>query len=149
MACMIVGTAALPFSTCVIRRARARRSPATMRSTSAAGSALREIASGPAIGERPNFSTLAHPGARRTAALRGSQSMKLLPHENEIGQHLNVVRDLEEEQLRHLHAVRGKGRAELRLHLDIVAREPEPLLLVDLLWRELDVHHRGLGHDIG
>src|SRR5262249_61469006 len=135
MACMIVGTPALPFSTCVMRRARARRSPPTMRSTSAAGS-RREVASGPAIGERPDFSMSVSGG--RPAALRdfyfslasnggalipGSPRLRLrlaprprdvlrlarrlLPHEHEIGQHLNVVRDLEEEQLWDLHAVRG------------------------------------------
>src|SRR5262249_41974147 len=103
MVCMIVGTAGLPFSTCVMRRARARRSPATMRSTSAAGSARREIASGPAISERPNFSTLLSRRAAGPPPSGASRKMSLLPHEDEIGQHLNVVRDLEEEQLRHLH----------------------------------------------
>src|SRR2546422_4145710 len=51
---MMAGTAALRFSRWVMRRARARRSPPSRRSTSAAGSARRGVASDPAIGERPD-----------------------------------------------------------------------------------------------
>src|SRR5688572_13134152 len=55
---MMAGTAALRFSTCVISRASARRSPRSMRSTSAAGSDFRGVGSDPAIEvERPDSNT--------------------------------------------------------------------------------------------
>src|SRR5687768_8160905 len=126
---MMAGTAAVRFSTCVIRRARARRSPLSMRSTSAAESDLREVDSDPAIDvERPDSNT---GRADDRPPRRGS-----LTNEDEIDCHLEVVGDLQEEQLRHLHAVIRECRAQLRLDLQVVAREAEALLLLDLLRRE-------------
>src|SRR3989442_5007213 len=140
MVCMIGGTAALRFSTWVMRRARARRSPPSMRSTSAAGSLRRGVASGPAIGERPDSNTwprgaTASPGRperwgvleerhgfagalRTLGGFRGAPRLRrgapnaggyggpfrgppcrrlLRTDEDEIGRHLDVVGDLEEQ----------------------------------------------------
>src|SRR2546427_7460908 len=207
MVCMIAGTAALRFSTWVMRRARARRSPPSMRSTSAAGSLRRGVASGPAIGERPDSNTwprgaTASPGRperwgvleerhgfagalrtlggleerhgfagalRTLGGFRGAPRLRrgapnaggyggpfrgppcrrlLRTDEDEIGRHLDVVGDLEEQQLWDLQTVLGEGRVELRLDLEVVAREAEALLLLHLLGRQLDVRHGGLG-DLG
>src|SRR5438445_5363970 len=164
---MMAGTAALRFSRWVMRRARARRSPPSMRSTSAAGSARRGVASDPAIGERPDSNMPAgdarggraaaladHSEARlerrgpSPATFCGSHNGALLAHEHQVGEHLDVVGDLEEQELRHLDAVGGEGRVQLGLHLDVVAREAEALLLLHLLRRELDVHHGGVGHRV-
>src|SRR6267142_2639423 len=146
MLCMIAGTAALRFSTWVMRRARARRSPPSMRSTSAAGSVRRGVASGPAIGERPDSNTWprdgpaspgrperwgdrgGHFGAPHVDSGRPPRRALLRADEDEIGHHLDVVGDLEEQQLGDLQAVLGEGRVELRLDLEVVAREAEALL---------------------
>src|SRR5256885_13633693 len=128
---MIAGTAGLRFSTCVMRRASARRSPLSMRSTSATGSDFRGVGSDPAIDvERPDSNT---------GRADGRPPRLSLPYEHEIDHHLDVVGDLEEQQLRDLHAVIREGRVQLRLDLQVVAREAEALLLLDLLRRELDI----------
>src|SRR5581483_2134419 len=140
-ACMMAGTAAVRFSTWVMRRASARRSPLSMRSTSAAGSDLRGVDSDPAIEvERPDSNT------GRTGPRLPARSG--LADEHEVGRHLDVVGDLEEQQLRDAHAVVGEGRAELRLHLQVVGRESEALLLLDLLRRKLDVRHGAIGDGV-
>src|SRR5919205_1669372 len=111
---MMAGTAALRFSTWVIRRASARRSPLSMRSTSAAGSDFRRVDSDPAIDvERPDFNTAAEGGEPPSAP--ASQ-----PDEDEIDGDLDVVRELQEQELRDLHAVLGEGGRELGLHLQVV-----------------------------
>ena len=42
----------------------------------------------------------------------------------------------------------GEGGGDPGFHLEVIGREPEALLLLDLLGRELDVHHRGVGDPV-
>src|SRR5213594_2351607 len=141
---MISATPGILFSTRVMRRARARRSPASMRSTSG----ITRTSGGKGLARR-DFSRFdeegngAGPGGP-TPIPRG----RLLLYEGQIALELNLVRHFEEHELRDGDVVIAEERPELGPHLDVVAGEAEALLRLDLVGGELDVGNAGVGHNV-
>src|SRR5258705_9335881 len=124
---MIAGTAAVRFSTCVMSRANANRSPLSIRSTSTAGSTVREVASA----AMEECGRIVAPGAGGRGAPRSGESLGL--DERQIGLDRDVVGQLEDQQLRDLHGVIGEGRRQLGANFKVVRGESKALLRLDLI----------------
>src|SRR5215468_4884412 len=141
---MISARPAWRFSTRVMRRARARRSPASIRSTRG----ITPVSARHGLARR-NLSRFAREGngAGRGAPGPGDDAWLLLG-EGPVALELDLVRQLEEEKLWHRDAVVAQQRAELRAHLDVVAGEAEALLRLDLIRSEPDIGDARVRHHL-
>src|SRR5262249_35700055 len=127
-----------------------RRSPSTIASASGARSAATSSGRSSVNYIRGPEMAPDTPNLRRAPGnpARASGQLKLLLDQDQVGRDQDLVRELEDQELRHLHVVARELGVELHLHAQVVLGEAEALLLLGLLRGELDVGHAALGHPV-